>query len=401
MRPILCCLGFSLFAGPLAAADWPQWRGSGGLGISTETGLPTEWSSTKNVRWKVDLPGRGLSAPVIAQGRVYVTACTGPNQQRLHVLCFDEATGKKRWQRQFWATGSTQCNPKTCMAAPTPATDGKRVYALFATCDLACLDRDGDLVWYRSLVGDYPTVGNNVGMAASPALAKKALIVSMENAGESFSLAVDKRTGKNLWKVERPSGINWVTPLVIHNNGREEAIFQSDIAIWAQDVETGKKRWNYKGSGLNTIPSPVFGDGMLFTSGGKFLALRPGGDKVSPHAVWQKPKLQMYYASPLYYQGRLYTLNSVSVLTCTEAATGQTVWQQRLKGPFAGSPTAADGKIYCVNENGLTTVVQLGKTPKILASNELSETILAGPVIANGAVYLRSDKRLYCIGKKK
>jgi outer membrane protein assembly factor BamB len=145
----------------------------------------------------------------------------------------------------------------------------------------------------------------------------------------------------------------------------------------------------------------VFGDGLLFTAASKFLALRPGSDKVSPRAVWQKPRLQLSYASPLYYLGRLYTVNSVGVLTCTAATTGQSLWQLRLKGPFAGSPTAADGKIYCVNENGLTTVVQLGKTPKIIGTNELSETILAGPVIANGAVFLRSDKRLYCIGAKK
>src|SRR2546428_749632 len=163
-------LSFSLFLVPFSfalAADWPQWRGPGGGGGAEEKGLPVPWSATENVRWKGELPGRGLSAPVIAAGRVYVTAATGHDQDRLHVLCFDEATGRKLWERQFWATGTTLCHPKTNMAAPTPATDGKHVYALFATQDLACLDADGNLLWFRSLTGDYPTVGNNVGMASS------------------------------------------------------------------------------------------------------------------------------------------------------------------------------------------------------------------------------------------
>src|SRR5262249_3279700 len=152
------------------AADWPQFRGPGGTGISKETGLPVRWGAKENIRWKVDLPGRGLSNPVIAGGRVYVTACSGFEQTRLHVLCFDAATGKRLWGRQFWATGNTLCHNKTNMAAPSPVTDGKHVYALFATCDLFCLDKDGGLVWCRSLTRDYSTVGNNVGMASSPIL---------------------------------------------------------------------------------------------------------------------------------------------------------------------------------------------------------------------------------------
>src|SRR5262245_8346963 len=179
-----------LFLSSLHAADWPQFRGPGASGVAEDKNLPTEWDATKNVRWKVPLPGRGLSNPVIADGRIYVTAASGWQQKRLHVLCFDEANGKKLWERQFWATGTTHSHPKTNMAAPTPVTNGKQVYSLFATQDLVALDKDGDLLWYRSLTGDYPTIGNNVGMASSPVLWKDVLIADVINVGESFATGI-------------------------------------------------------------------------------------------------------------------------------------------------------------------------------------------------------------------
>src|SRR5947209_14943547 len=148
------------------AGEWPQFRGPGGTAVSKEMDLPVKWSKTEGLRYRTALPGRGLSNPVIAGGRVYLTACSGYRERRLHVLCYDETTGKKLWERQFAATGNTTCNPSTSMAAPTPATDGKAVYALFACGDLAALDCDGALLWYRSLVGDYPQLTNQVGMAA-------------------------------------------------------------------------------------------------------------------------------------------------------------------------------------------------------------------------------------------
>jgi outer membrane protein assembly factor BamB len=387
-----------LLAASALAGDWMQFRGPGGRGVGDETGLPVRWGATENVRWKVDLPGRGLSSPVVAGDRVYLTACTGPKQERLQVLCLAAATGKKLWQRQFWATGSTQCHPKTCMAAPTPATDGKHVFALFASGDLFCLDRDGDLLWLRSLTRDYPTLSNNVGMAASPVLYRKVLLLALENAGESYALGIDKITGKNRWQVDRNREINWVTPVVIRNQGRDEVLFQSPKEISAYHAETGRKLWSHAAPGLSTIPSPAFGDGLVFVPGGKMLALRPGREGKAPQQVWATPKLQTAFASPLFYQGRLYSVNGVGVLSCTDPASGAVKWRLRLKGPFAGSPVAADGKVYLVNEGGTTSVVQAGPKPRLLATNRLPETILATPTLARGAVFLRSDRRLYCIG---
>jgi outer membrane protein assembly factor BamB len=412
MKHLAACLSACLLATIANAGEWPQFRGPHGLGVSAETGLPTSWSKTENIHWKVDLPGRGLSAPVVAGGRVYVTACTGGDQERLHVLCFDARTGKKLWHRQLWATGTTLCHPKTNMAAPTPVTDGQRVYALFATYDLVCLDISGDLVWYRALTRDYPTMGNNVGMASSPVLSRSCLVLALENAGESYALGIDKRTGKNRWQHERAREISWVTPLLIDNNGREEVLIQSPKEMTAFDPETGRLCWRHRESGLATIPSPASGAGLLFVPGPGILAVRPGGEGVAAKTVWKKAKLTTAFASPLYYQGRLYTLNNVGVLTCTEPATGNIVWQLRLKGPFSASPVAGDGKIYLVSETGTSTVVQaaaantpadskVAQAAKVLASNELGDTFLATPALADAALYLRSDKLLYCIKQKK
>jgi outer membrane protein assembly factor BamB len=381
------------------AADWPQFRGSSGSGVSEETGLPIKWSKTEGMRWQAELPGRGLSNPVIAGGKVYVTCSSGFQENRLHVLCFDEKSGKKLWERQVWTTGGTGCHPKSCMAAPTPVTDGKAVYALFATADLVCYETDGTLRWYRSLTIDYPTITNQVGMAASPILAKDLLIVPMDNEGESFLAGIDIKTGKNRWKVERPRGINWVTPAFRKSGNDHEILFQAGAELVAYDPATGKPRWTYAGEDLSTIPSPIIAGNLVVVPGKQTTALKPSENLGTPEVVWSSLKVKASgFATPLYYRDRIYTLNG-PILICADAANGKQLWDLRLKGPIDASPIAADGRIYVVNEKGLTQVIQLGEQPDIFAENNLADDILATPAIANGAIFLRSDKMLYCIGK--
>ncbi|HEV3143555.1 MAG TPA: PQQ-binding-like beta-propeller repeat protein, partial [Gemmataceae bacterium] len=382
------------------AADWPQFRGSNGSGVSDETALPIKWSKTEGMRWKADLPGRGLSNPVIAGGKVYVTASSGYQENRLHVLCFEEKTGKKLWERQIWTTGGTGCHPKSCMAAPTPCVDGKAVYALFATGDLVCYEADGTLRWYRSLTGDYPTITNQVGMAASPILAKDLLIVPMDNEGESFLAGIDIKTGKNRWKIERPRGINWVTPALRRAGNTEEILFQAGSELVAYDLATGAPRWTYSADSLSTIPSPIVAGNLVVVPGKETAVLRPKENLSTPDVVWTSVKAKATgFATPLFYKDKIFTLGG-AVLVCADAANGKAKWDLRLKGPIDASPVGADGRLYIVNEKGLTQVVQLGEQPEIIAENNLNDDILATPAIANGAIYLRSDKMLYCIGKK-
>jgi outer membrane protein assembly factor BamB len=389
-----------LAGGRAPGGDWPQFRGPGGGCVSDETGLPVKWSETENIRWKAELPGRGLSNPVIAGGRVYLTASSGYRDRRLHVLCFDEATGKKLWERQFASTGDTACHPKSCMAAPTPATDGKRVFALFATGDVAALGRDGDLLWYRSLVRDYPKITNQVGMAASPVLHDDVLIVPMDNAGDAFLAGLDAATGKNRWKVEREREINWTTPLLVGAGDRAAVVFQSETEVAAFEPKTGRVRWKMPTEKGSNIPSPTAGGGLVFAPGRELLALKPGPDETTPEVVWRSTKLTSGFASPLFHKGRVYAVTGVSV-NCVDASDGKLLWQERVKGPFSASPVIADGKMYVASEEGLVTVLELGDRPKVLAVNVIDDVFLATPAVANGAIYLRSDKYLYCIGGKK
>lgn len=386
----------------LHADDVTQFRN--GLGTSRETNLPTKWSADEGVRWKANLPGKGLSNPVIAGGRVFVSATAAYQQKREVVLCFDVKTGKKLWERQVWATGHTQAHPKTNMAAPTPMTDGERVYALFATGDLVCYDRDGDLVWYRSLVGDYPTVGNNVGMAASPAIHGDTLLICMENAGESFAVGIDKFTGKNSWRVERPRGINWVSPAVIHNGKDAEVLFQGPTGIDAHDVATGKKKWSAPKLRHGAYASLTFGDGVVFApTSEKFTALRPAKGNAEPEILWQSLKLRPGYCTPVAQGGLVYVVGGGGIVNCADAKSGEILWTHRIDagGAYAASPLVADGKLYVTNEAGVTTVLQAGREAKVLGTNAIADTILASPVAADGAIFLRSDGALYCIGAKK
>jgi outer membrane protein assembly factor BamB len=382
------------------SGDWPQFRGPNGSGVSRETGLPTEWDKDRNIRWKAPLPGQGHSNPVIAGGKVFVTASSGYLNRRLHVLCLDQSSGKQLWHRQFHATGSTLCHPKSSMAAPTPVTDGKAVYALFGSGDLAALDADGNLLWCRSLARDYPSRGNLNGMSASPVLWKDVLILPVDNLGDSFLAGVDVKTGKNLWKTARPRDHNWASPLLVRQGDRAQVVVSAIAGLSAYDAQSGKELWSCPGNGYsNTTSTPVLGDGLILVPNGHLAAVRPGTDRTGPKIVWQTSKLSPNVSSPLYHEKRVYALNPPNILVCADAADGKLLWQHRLAaGTYWSSPVAADGKIYVVNDAATTTVVQAGDEPKILARNDLDDPMVASPAVAGGCIFLRSDHYVYCVG---
>ena len=380
------------------AADWTQFRGANGSAVSSEKNLPTGFNESTGLRWKAELPGRGVSSPVISGNRVYITCSTGQKDDQLHVLAFDLATGKQLWHRQLLGTGDTHCHPDTCMAAPTPVADKSGVYALFATGDLAAFDPDGNLRWYRSLVGDYPTVSNQVGMAASPVLAKGKLLLPMDNVGDSFIAAIDTTTGKNLWKTSRPRDISWTTPLTRTVGDKVEIIYPGARETVAYDVDSGSKVWSVK-TGGGSIPSPTIVDDLFILGAGGVAVYRLGAD--GPKELWQSPKFRTGHSSPLVYDGRIYAANPAGIVVCADAKTGKVIWQERVgKKPFAASPVAGDGKIYLFGEDGILTAIKAGDSLEILGEYPTKERGQATPAIADGAIFVRGEKTLFCVGAK-
>jgi outer membrane protein assembly factor BamB len=391
-----------VWTGLAAAGDWPQFRGPGGSGVSDETGLPTTWSPTDNVRWKADLPGRSVASPVVFGKKVFISAASGPRMDRLHALCLDAETGKTLWHRQFTATGSTACHPKSSMAAPTPCVNADGVYFLFATADLAAFDHDGNLRWYRSLVGDYPEISNQVGMAASPILWKDFLIVPMDTVGESFLAAVDTKYGKNVWKVERPKDINWVTPTLRTTGDKAEIIFSTNKDTRAYDAATGKKSWSVPSPGASVPTAVVAGDRVVLPVSGGTSVLKPDGDAMAE--AWKAPKLATGYTSPLVYQDRVYGIGRAGTLLCYDLQTGKEIWSERIgkgKGQFWASPVAADGMVFAFDDAGICTVLQAGDKARVLATNDLKAEIMGTPAIAGKALFIPTTKGLYCIAAKK
>ncbi|MBC8114777.1 MAG: PQQ-binding-like beta-propeller repeat protein [Candidatus Saccharimonas sp.] len=385
------------------AGDWRQFRGNDTTGVSEEASLPVKWSATENIGWKSALPGRGLSSPIIVGDRVFVTCSSGYRQDRLHVLCFSAADGSPVWERQFTATGRTMSHPKTCNAAPTPASDGRRIFALYSSNDLVCLDLDGNLLWYRGLTFDHPNVSNSLGMASSPVVVGDTLVAQVENDSESLATGVDVATGLSRWTMTRPKRANWTSAAVLGKGaGSDEdlVLLQSSEGLAAIQPLTGKVVWNYK-EGASTIPSSVVSDGVIYIPSQGITAIRPPQNSANIEVLWRVGKLGPQTASPIVYQGRLYCVNGAGVLLCGDTKTGEEKWKLRMTGPFTGSPVAAGGHLYFFNETGEAHVVKPGdEQGELVATNKLDETFLCTPAIANGAIYIRSDKTLWKIATK-
>ena len=400
---ILWTLGLLLPPAALDAGDWPQFRGPGGAGVSAEKGLPDRWSDEDNLRWKAVLPGRGQSSPVVAGGRVYLTACSGATQDRLHVLCFDARTGKRLWAREFWATGETISHPKTSMAASGPR-DRRRP----AVCVVR--QRRPVLSGPRRAPGVVPDAGPGLSRRDQPhrhgVLAGGGKRRAGGGAGDGRGIVRGRHRrpdGRNRWKVERPRAATWTTPLVWTRQGRTEVVLQSGEKLSGHDVQTGDEHWSFTGKELAKIASPVAGRGIvLAATREELLAIRPGKETASASAlVWQSKNLRPATATPLVYQGHVYSVSSAGLLTCGEASTGKDLWRKRVAGPFSASPVMGDGKLYIVGERGVTTVVQLSKEPRILSSNDLGETLLASPALADGACFCAASVTCSALPRKR
>lgn len=396
--------GFLLvpFTSVALGEDWPGWRGPTGMGISREKGLPVRWSTMENVKWRVPLEGAGASAPVVWGDRIFLTASTGRLNDRLHVYCFHRADGKKLWHTPLLGTMPTDLFPPGGMAVPTPATDGERLYVLFGTGDLAALDMEGRPVWVRSLAEEYGPFRNRWGMGSSPILAGETLLVQVDHWSQSYLLAVDPKTGKNRWKADRDTAVNWTSPLPVTVKGQTQVVAFGTEQARGYDLKSGAELWRVKGMHFQCIPSPVlWGDILLATSGVSSLAIKLDdrtGDLTDTHVLWTNKKATAFLPSPVAYEGLIYLPGDKGFVTCLDAKTGKQLWKERLDGSYYASPVAGDGKVYFASKEGTVYVLRAGRDFELLAENMMGEGIVASLAVSGGEVFLRGEKGLFCIG---
>jgi outer membrane protein assembly factor BamB len=426
-----------VFAGE---ANWPQFRGAGARGVTANTNVPEVWSASENVAWKAEIPGRGWSSPIVWGDRVFLTTSVNsgtneplkkglflggerPNAPRPEhewkVICLDLSTGKVRWERVVHrGEPARPIHLKNSYASETPVTDGEHVYACFGNVGVFCLDFEGKEVW--SMPIEPHRMASSWGTAASPTLHRDRLYLVNDNAEKSYILALDKSTGKEVWRVDRDEGSNWSTPCVWENDQRSEIVTAGSGKVRAYDLE-GKLLWWFKGMSGITIASPYADGGLLYVTSGYILdrfrpmyAIRPGGSgdiSLQPgqtnnaSIAWCQPIAAPYNPTTLVYDGRLYVLYDLGIMSAFNARTGELLYEkQKLPGGmrFTASPWAGNGRIFCLNEDGVTFVIRAGDRFEFQHTNKLADDdmCLATPALAGDRLLIRSAARIYCIGKK-
>ena len=418
--------------------DWPRWRGPFDNGVA-RTDAPLKWSDTENIGWKVVIPGKGHSSPVIWGDRVYLTtavptqpgaeqaqsqgggrrggfgqgAATEQPEHKLMVLALDRKTGKQVWEQTVKSIKPHEGYHQRygSYASNSPVTDGKLLYTFFGSNGAYAFDLNGKPVWQWD-----PNVRmrmrNAFGEGVAPTLHGDTLLLVFDHEGEDFLVALDKNSGKPKWKVDRQEISNWAAPLVVEHEGTTQVIVSAPTKVRSYDIKDGSLIWEAAGLGANTIPKPVYANGIVYVMSGfrdpNLMAIRLGrkGDLTGTDAIlWSTTKGTSYTASPVLHDGKFYMLTDSGMLSCLDAATGKPYYERvRLPKPynFKASPVAANGKLYLATEDADVVVVKMGENFEVLATNTLTDqSFIATPAIAGGEIYLRSQTHLFCIREKK
>ena len=435
LRPLSVIALLTCSTATAHAQDWPHWRGPAASGVSAERGLPTRWSDTENIAWKSPIRGLGISSPIVLGNLVFVTSqagsgtvrpgptlvqggnaaasgeralirgAAGSDQVTFLLSAFDRRDGKRAWEFELKAEGDLSAvHEKHNLASPSPVTDGERIFAWFATGQIAAIDLKGNLAWKKHLGTEYGPFVINWGHGSSPIVHKGQLILLCYHEKASYLLALDAKTGAVRWKRDATAGItSYSTPLVVESGGKAEIIVNSSVGVAGHDFATGERLWHFAEDNRFPIPTPVVHDGVIYASRGyrssPFMALRAGGDPSSERVLWRVPSGAPYISSPVYYDGLIYMTGDVGVLTVSDAKTGARVYQERVGGVYTASPVAGDGKVYLASEDGETIVLSAGSKPEVLARNTLGVRQLASPAVAGGRLFIRTDDALYAIGK--
>jgi outer membrane protein assembly factor BamB len=441
MRSVYTALILSFLIGGCALADdgpdaWPWWRGPQFNGVARGD-APLTWSDQEHIAWKVPVPGKGHSSPVIWGDRLFLTTAVPTGnppaaasadpapgasrrggyggggapqvEQKLLVLAYDRKTGKQLWERTAIVTTPHEGYHEQygSFASPSVLVDGKHVIAYFGSRGVYCYTHDGQPVWQKDF-GIKLRMIMAFGEGSSPALDGDKLVVLLDHEGDSFLVALDKNTGRELWRTPRPPGSTWSTPLIVTVGGKKQVLVSATKFVAGYDLETGKLVWQTSGLGRNVIPMPVAADGVAYVMSGyqspNLLAIRLGkeGDLTGTDAIlWQNQRGNSYTPSPVLHEGKLYLLTDTGTLSCLDAKTGKAFYsQQRLPKSysFKSSPVAANGKLYLSTEDGDVVVVKMGEKYEVLATNTLADQVfIATPAIMDGAIYLRGQNTLFCV----
>lgn len=418
----------------LLQADWASWRGPFENGMAKGE-APTTWSDTENIAWKTAIPGRGHSSPVLYGDLMFLTTAIpegelstpgpaaggrrgGPGggfaanvPHRFVVICLNRKTGKILWERE-----ATKATPHEgyhfrygSFASNTPVTDGKHVYAFFGSRGLYVYTMEGKPVWQKTFAPMRMRLAFGEGTA--PVLHDNTLLLGFDQEEGSYLLALDKTTGKQLWKIDRDEPSAWSPPLVLTHEGQKQLIVAATNKVRSYEFATGKLIWECAGLGSNVIPAPVTAKGVVYVMSGhrdpNLMAIRLGrkGDLTGTDAIlWQNKRANSYTPSPVLYEDRLYFVSDNGFFSCLNATTGAILYQERLPKPynFKASPIGVNGKIYLSTEEGDVLVLKMGDKMEVLATNTLKdEVFIASPAVSGGDLYLRSQKAVYAIRAKK
>jgi len=431
-----------LCAAPDAAAVWPGFLGAGASPLAADS-LPLEWSPTRNLAWKAELPGHGQSSPVIWGDAVFVTAVEGPLKDTCHVLCLALSDGKVRWKHSFESSDKVKDSVYVSRAAPTPVVDERHVFAFFESGDIVALSHAGKPAWNRSLSQEFGKFQNKFGLAASPVQTPDRLVVLVDDEGPSYLVALQKDSGETLWKQDRASRVSWSSPGLVTIAGRPQVICSSAGSVDSYDVASGERLWTFDDVGGNTAATPLgFGDGrfLVGASPGREGQNADGARKSNlamtatfadgkwtPSVAWRNEQAMPSFGSPVVHRGCAYWVNRTGVVHCLDAATGKAHYTQRTKQSIWATPLGVGDRVYLFGKDGQTTVLAAGPEFKVLAENLLwdpaslkvdegaaskedseerrrAAAMFAGPVqygvaAVNGHLLIRTGAALYCVRK--
>jgi len=433
MKRVLSVLAVGLFAASVHAEDWPAWRGPRLDGSSLETNLPIKWSNTENVAWKASIPGIGHSSPIISGDRVFLTTCLTKDQKRM-LLCLDRKDGKLLWEREVAFSSLEPRHKLNSHSSSTPATDGKLVYVTFLRLrpktdtdpppalprvkspvkpDLipeivvSAYDFEGKKAWEKVPGRFYSTHG----FCSSPILHKDKVIINADQDALAYIVALDKATGEEKWRINRPSTMrSYCVPLIVEAAGKTQMVLTGNLGIHSYNPDDGSPIWNIKGPTEQYVASLVYGDGLFFMTAGfpdyHNLTIRPDGkgDITKTHIVWHESKTKAinasYVPSPIAVGKFFYMISDKGYLSCFHAKTGERTFMEKLGKHHSASPVLADGHVYLSDDEGITYVLKANGKFDVVARNALNDECYASPAISGGQVYVRTLNYLYCIGKK-